>query len=197
MGAQLEQREFGSRGEWRAWLEANHGSAPGLWLVFRKKHTGRRGLSYDEAVEEAICFGWIDGLVKRLDDERYRQRLTPRSSRGATTWSESNLKRARRMIDAGLMTDAGRRLLGDALERYEAAGEVHRPPRADAVDLPAELRAMLEGDAAARAAFEALPPSHQRQHLGWVMDAKKTPTRARRMAEVVRVLASGSRLGLK
>lgn len=196
MSAQLEQREFGSRGEWRAWLEANHDTAPGLWLVFFKKHTGRQGLTYDEAVEEAICFGWIDGTVKRLDDERYMQKLTPRSGRG-TTWSESNLRRARRMIDAGLMTEAGRRRLGDALERFEATGEVHRPPRADASELPAPLRAMLEGDAAARAAFEALPPSHRRQHLGWVMEAKKAETRTRRMAEVVRVLASGSRLGLK
>ena len=90
------RRRFRSRGEWRAWLEKNHGTVDELWLVYFKKHTRKRTVTYDEAVEEALCFGWIDGKVQRLDEQRYMQRFTPRKPK--SIWSETNRQRVKKMI---------------------------------------------------------------------------------------------------
>lgn len=93
------------RAGWRAWLKKNYGNKKGIWLIFYKKHSGKPSIPYDDAVEEALCFGWIDSTVKKIDDERYAQRFTPRSKR--SRWSESNIRRANDMIDRGLMTEHG------------------------------------------------------------------------------------------
>jgi uncharacterized protein YdeI (YjbR/CyaY-like superfamily) len=186
-------RRFGDRDAWRAWLAANGAERDEQWVLFFKKHTGRQGLGYDEAVEEAICFGWIDGVVRSRDEQSYMQRFTPRRQGGS--WSESNLKRAGAMIDAGRMTPAGLERLGDALERYERNGIAHTAPRADT--LPDELQAMLRANARAWQGFERLPPSHRREYLGWVLEAKRDETRVRRVKELVAVLAAGKKLGMK
>ena len=198
-----EPRAFEGRGAWRRWLEKHHDSDEELWIVFYKKDDHRpsstvggarkQTFTYEDAVEEALCFGWVDGIVKRRDEETFMQRFSPRGRR--STWSESNLKRVRRLIDAGLMTDAGLAKLGGALEAYEERGECHRPPRTDAA--PEPLMALLRADAKAWAAFERLAPSHRREYLGWVTQAKKPETQLRRMNEVIRVLARGEKLGMK
>ena len=94
-----------SRAAWRNWLQKNHKARTEVWLVYYKKHTGKPTVTYDDAVEEALCFGWIDSTVRTIDDERYMQKFTPR--RPGSVWSETNIKRARRMIDQGLMTESG------------------------------------------------------------------------------------------
>lgn len=96
---------FGHRNEWRAWLEENHATAQELWLVIYKKHTGKVGVTYEEAVEEALCFGWIDGVMKRLDAEKYALRFSPRKK--GSVWSESNKRRVTKLIKQGRMTEAG------------------------------------------------------------------------------------------
>jgi uncharacterized protein YdeI (YjbR/CyaY-like superfamily) len=93
------------RRDWRAWLKSHHETEKEIWLVFHKKHTGKAGLTYDDAVEEAICFGWIDSIVKRRDEQTYVQRFTPRNPK--SNWSILNIDRAKKMIAAGLMTAAG------------------------------------------------------------------------------------------
>src|SRR5690242_16679191 len=98
--------KFSSRAQWRRWLQKHHDSEPEIWLEFVKAHTGRRTFSYAEAVEEAICFGWIDTTVRRIDDEHYTQRFTPRSN--DRNWSKINIERFDRMEREGKMTDAGR-----------------------------------------------------------------------------------------
>jgi uncharacterized protein YdeI (YjbR/CyaY-like superfamily) len=188
-----EPRTFKNRSVWREWLSKNHERRDEQWVVFFKKHTGKRGLTYDEAVEEAICFGWIDGMLRRRDEDTFEQRYTPRRVGG--TWSESNLKRARKMIDAGAMTDSGLAMLGDALEKYEADGTVHRAPREDV--LSEELMAVLKESTRAWENFEKLAPSHRRAYLGWVSDAKREATRLRRMRELAQTLATGKKLGMK
>lgn len=96
---------FPTRAEWRAWLAANHATAPEIWFTFYKKHTKQPTLSYNDSVEEALCFGWIDGIEKSLDADRYALRFTPRKPK--SNWSESNKQRVRRLIADGLMTPAG------------------------------------------------------------------------------------------
>src|ERR1044072_1059586 len=99
------------RRAWRAWLEENHARETEVWLVYYKKHTGRPRIPYDDAVEEALCFGWIDSTVRRLDEERFLQKFTPRKLK--SNWCESNVKRARRLIAEGLMTKAGFDAIGE------------------------------------------------------------------------------------
>jgi uncharacterized protein YdeI (YjbR/CyaY-like superfamily) len=179
--------------EWRRWLRAHHRQPAAVWLVFLQKHTGERRFSYAEALEEALCYGWIDGIVKKLDDRRYQQRFSPR--RPGSNWSEVNLKHVRRLIDEGRMQLPGLEKLGDVLLHYERGAIFHRAPRFDTA--PEELLALLEANPKARETFRALPPSHRRRYLGWVLSAKREATRRRRMTEVVDLLARGERLGMK
>jgi uncharacterized protein YdeI (YjbR/CyaY-like superfamily) len=108
------QRQFTprSRSAWRSWLRRNHANVEEVWVVFYKKGTGQPTISYNDAVEEALCFGWIDGIKKRVDDARYMHRFTPRKPN--SVWSESNKERVARLIEAGLMTSAGQRMIDHA-----------------------------------------------------------------------------------
>ena len=171
------------RAAWRAWLAANGQAEREIWLIFYKKHTGTPCVSYDEAVEEALCFGWIDGLMKRLDDDRYAQRFTPRKP--GSSWSESNKVRVRKMIAEGRMAPAGLATVTFPLDPAEDAPA----PRAEPV-LSADLLARLQADEVAWASFNRLPPSHRRQYAGWIMDAAKPETRLRRLAEAIAKFAA-------
>ena len=181
------------RADWRRWLQANGRREKEVWLVFHKRHTSRKRLEYDDAVEEAICFGWIDSLLKRLDDERYAQKFTPRRPGGR--WSDLNIARAKKMIAAGLMTPAGSSFITPAL-----LGRGPRPGPTQAAALrpvPRYILAALAGDEKARAFFTSLAPSYRHQYVGWVDSAKKEETRQRRLAEMLALLRSGQKLGMK
>src|SRR5262245_26338719 len=120
---------FPDRSGWRAWLAEHHDRAREVWLIFYKRHTGRPTVSSDAAVEEALCYGWIDSIVKRVDDRRYIQKFSPR--RDAGKWSASNLERFSRMVEAGLMTEAGRAKMAPALEpRVPRAAKARAAARA-------------------------------------------------------------------
>ena len=150
------------------------GPQPSLWLVIYKKHTGTPCVSYDEAVEEALCFGWIDGQIKRLDDNRYAQRFSPRKP--GSNWSESNKVRVRRLIAEGQMTPAGLATVTLPLDPTEDAPM----PQAESA-LSEHLLARLQVDPAAWASSSLLPPSHRRQYAGWIMGAARRETRQRRL----------------
>jgi uncharacterized protein YdeI (YjbR/CyaY-like superfamily) len=177
---------FADPAAWRAWLESHHDEATELWLGFWKKHTGHDGLTYPEAVEQALCFGWIDGVLNKIDDRRHRIRFTPR--RPGSSWSRVNVERVARLEQQGLMTAAGR-----------AAHEVGRTdPRVqysydlgEEVELDPRYVAQLAASPTARAFFEAQPPSSRRAALRWVMSAKQESTRDRRMAELIADSAAG------
>jgi uncharacterized protein YdeI (YjbR/CyaY-like superfamily) len=190
MTAPEPRSHFTSAAGFRAWLSAHHADAPRLWLVFHKKHTATEQLTYGEALDEALCFGWIDSLVRRIDDDAFARLFTPR--RDTARWSAVNLAHARRLIDAGRMTDAGRAKLGVSLDPAKAAPRASRPEA-----LPPELEVDLRRDAAAWEAFQGLPPSCRREYVGWISSAKKPETRARRLDEAKGRLARGERLGLK
>jgi uncharacterized protein YdeI (YjbR/CyaY-like superfamily) len=184
--------ELASRAELHRWLAANHAVASVLWVVFYKKHTGREWLAYEDAVEEALCWGWIDSLAQRLDDDRYRQKLTPR--RPGSRWSAINKRRIATLAARGLLQPAGRAVV-DAARRD---GSWDRAPDAErSFALPPELAALLDADPALRAAFDRLAPSRRRQYVLWVASAKRTETRARRAAQARPTILAGHPLGSK
>lgn len=188
----LKQLSLSARSDWRKWLIRYHESSPGVWLIFWKKHTGRPCIAYEAAVEEALCFGWIDSLVKRLDENRYRRKFTPRSP--TSTWSASNRKRVRKLAREGFMTPAGAALVAAAKSsgRWDLGSASERSP-----ELPNELQLVLAENAEARAFLEGMPPSHRRRYLGWVAAAKRPETRERRAREALALLVRGEYLGMK
>jgi uncharacterized protein YdeI (YjbR/CyaY-like superfamily) len=177
------------RAAWRAWLEEHHSSRAVVWLLLGKKAMEQPGVAYDEAVEEALCWGWIDGLTKRWDEQRYAVRFTPRKPR--SVWSESNVARVERLIAEGRMTPAGMALVDEAkrLGTWDQAAS----GRLDTT--PADLLAALRAVPTALAQWDAWATTPRRQYTYWVLDAKREETRARRVAEVVRRCAAGLKPG--
>jgi uncharacterized protein YdeI (YjbR/CyaY-like superfamily) len=170
-----------TRAAWRAWLSRNHAIAKEVWLVYLKKHTGKPRLTYPEAVEEALCFGWIDTTVNRLDEDQYTQRFTPRTN--TRNWSKLNLERFERMVAQGRMTKAGR--------TKRPAGV--RPPkkRLQTGDpVPGFIEKVLASRPAARKKFLALAPSYRRDYVRWITEAKRPETRERRLKEALRRLGA-------
>jgi uncharacterized protein YdeI (YjbR/CyaY-like superfamily) len=175
-----------TRAKWRAWLSKHHASSLGIWLVFHKKHTGVASVPYDDAVREALCFGWVDSLVKRLDDDRYLQKFTPRK-RGSA-WSDSNRKRWAELKAEGLLAAAG--LAAAPTDKGYA-------PKPVVPEMPGYFEAALQTSARARAFFTTLPRRERRNFVVWVHMAKRPETREKRLRESVRLLAAGKKLGLK
>ena len=180
-----------SRSSWRRWLSSNHDRVGAVWVVFYKNHAGKPTLSYSDAVEEALCFGWIDGMKKRIDDERYMHRFTPRKP--GSTWSETNRKRVERLRASGAMTSAGQRLVDEAKRRRTWNW---RPDAARSEMAPA-FAAALEADPDARAFWNTLTTAQQGRFITWIGIAKRDSTRDRRIAESLELLRRGERLGMR
>jgi uncharacterized protein YdeI (YjbR/CyaY-like superfamily) len=189
MKANIPLLDVRTRREWREWLERHHASSAGVWLVFHKQHTGVECVDYDESVREALCFGWIDSLVKRLDEDRFARKFTPRKPGSA--WSASNLRRWAELEAAGELAPAGLAASPNGAPRATA------PTRADLEELPDYIGAALRRNRKAWSFFQELPPGERRRFVGWIDTAKKPETKARRMGEAVALLAQRRRLGLK
>ncbi|MEN8223402.1 MAG: YdeI/OmpD-associated family protein [Acidobacteriota bacterium] len=180
------------RAEWREWLKNNHSASTVIWLIYFKKHTGKPRVPYDDAVEEALCYGWIDSTVRRIDEERYCQKFTPR--RDKSIWSDLNKKRVAKLIRSGLMTEAGRIKVDNA----KKSGAWDKKPEAKITEIDRSvLMKALENDKAARTTFDSLPPSQKKLYLAWVGTAKREETRERRLKEAIATLRSGKKLGMK
>jgi uncharacterized protein YdeI (YjbR/CyaY-like superfamily) len=185
-GDDLHVELFPSQASWEAWLEQHHASAPGVWVKFAKKGSGVESVSYGEAVESALCFGWIDGQMKSLDERFYLQRFTPRRRR--SSWSKVNVEKATALIEAGRMRPAG---LAE-VERAKADGRwdaAYEPP--SKITVPEDLERALDANPTARAAFAALDSQNRYLILYRVHGAKRPETRARRIAQFVEQLAEG------
>lgn len=180
------------REEWRSWLEKNHSTEKEIWLIYYKKHTGRPRIPYDDAVEEALCFGWIDSTVKRIDGEKYCQRFTPRRKKSG--WSKLNKARVKELIKNGKMDDAGFVKI-EAAKRNGMWDRVTEPVIVDAI--PASLERALSDNKKAKEFFCGLSPSCQKQYAGWIASAKREETREKRIAEAVRLLNNSQKLGMK
>lgn len=181
-----------SRKAWRSWLKRNHAKAELIWLVFFKKSTGLSGLEYRDSVEEALCFGWIDGLKKRIDEQRYAYRFTPRKAK--SKWSPLNIKLATKMIEEGQMTPAGLAAFKQRVEYDEAFLKVRS---AEEVHLPPEIEKAMKANKKAWAFFNTLAPGYRKQYVGWLVTAKKPETRQRRLKEAIKLLAANKKLGMK
>lgn len=178
--------------DWRKWLKQNHRGGDEIWLVFYKKGTGKQTLDYGSALDEALCFGWIDSLIKKIDDTKYARKFTPRNE--VSKWSESNKKRVARLIKDGRMTKAGLAVVKAA----KANGCWDKPDRPPAVtEVPSEFLAALKQNKAARENFNQLAPSHQKQYTMWIATAKRPETREKRIKEAIVLLEKGQKLGLK
>jgi uncharacterized protein YdeI (YjbR/CyaY-like superfamily) len=186
MTPELMTLEVRTRRQWRAWLTKHHASSPGVWLVFYKAHTGVKAIAYEDTVREALCFGWVDSLVKRLDDDRYAVKITPR--RRASKWSDLNRTRWTELKAAGLLTAAG----------LAAAPTAHRyAPRPRVPVLPIYIATALKGTPQAWEFFRELAPSDRRDFVVWIHTAKRDETRATRIRESIALLVAGKKLGLK
>jgi uncharacterized protein YdeI (YjbR/CyaY-like superfamily) len=170
-----------TREEWRAWLRANHTRGEGVWFVGYKRATGLPRVAYEAAVEEALCFGWIDGQANTVDDARSMQWFAPRKK--GSGWSAVNKGRIARLLAEGRMEPAG-------LAKLEAAkldGSWTSLDAVEALEVPEDLQAALAGYADARRRFDAFPPSARKMILGWIAAAKKQETRAKRIEETARL----------
>jgi uncharacterized protein YdeI (YjbR/CyaY-like superfamily) len=181
------QLQVESRAQWRAWLAEHAADTPGIWLITYKKSSGGPYVSYDDVVEEALCFGWVDSKGLGLDAERSQLLMTPRKA--GSGWSRPNQQRIAKLTEAGLMTPAGNAVV----ERAKADGSWTALDDAWNLIEPGELRAALDADGEARRQWNAFPPSAKRAILEWIGAAKRPATREKRIAETARLAAKGER----
>jgi uncharacterized protein YdeI (YjbR/CyaY-like superfamily) len=176
-----------TRPHWRKWLAAHHGSESEIWLVFHKRDSGVASLAYEDAVEEALCYGWIDSVIRRIDGARYARKFTPR--RADSKWSSANRRRYADLAAHG-------RLAAPGLNRAPTtrSGDAPRPSVAQ---LPSYIEKALRTDPRAWRTFEHLAASHRRAYIAWIDSAKREETKQRRLREALRLLAAGEKLGLK
>ena len=167
------------RAAWRTWLATNHSTSPGIWLVFDKKSSRADRLAYVDAVEEALCYGWIDSTVRTLDDARYVQLMTPRKPK--STWARTNKARVERLIAAGLMAEAGLA----SIERAKANGSWESLDGVESLVVPDDLEKALRTRPGASKNFAAFAPSARKGYLHWISRAVRAETRAQRIAHVV------------
>jgi len=186
MTTELMTLEVRNRQQWRTWLGKHHASSPGVWLVFHKDHTGVKSIPYEDTVREALCFGWIDSLIKRLDDDRYALKFTPRKP--ASKWSALNRRRWAELEAGGLLASAG---------VAAAPTENSYAPRPKIPELPAYIAKALKTNSKAWAFFQELPRRERRNFVVWIYLAKRPETRAKRIRESIALLAARKRLGLK
>ena len=183
-------RFFDSTAEFRAWLADNHAAAPFQWVGFYKKAAGPRGLSYDEAVLEALCFGWIDGQTNRVDDLRITIRFSPR--RPDSNWSELNIRRVKELRRAGRLHSPGLRAFEARREAEPGAYTYETRP----ADLPSELEEVFRAEPAAWEFWRQQTPSYRKSMTWWVVSAKRDDTRERRLAVLIDEHAAGRRIDL-
>jgi uncharacterized protein YdeI (YjbR/CyaY-like superfamily) len=178
---------FRSAAQFRRWLDKHHGSAAEVWVGLYKKASGKGGISYPEAVDQALCYGWIDGVRKRVDDDSYMQRFSPR--RAASIWSAVNIKRVGELTRLGMMHASGAAVFKKRDRARAGLYSFENRPEALAPALERRFRA----NAKAWAFFEAQPPGYRRVMIFWIMSARQEPTRERRLALLIEASQEGRR----
>lgn len=194
-GGFVKELRVTSREEWRRWLADHHADAAGIWLVYAKKGTGEPTVSYEESVLEALCFGWVDGLVRSIDETWYKRRFTPRNPK--SHWSPSNKRRVAELQKEGRMTPAGRALVEAAKENGWWDRPTDAVRTASLTEPTSEFRKALDAHPESRAGFEGLTPGRQRAYIRWIAAAKREETRSRRIRESLALLEKGKELGMK
>jgi uncharacterized protein YdeI (YjbR/CyaY-like superfamily) len=188
----MKQLYVVDKDQWRKWLSRHHAVEAGIWLIFYKKGTSKPTIAYEDAIEEALCFGWIDSIIKKIDEEKYVRKFTPRKD--DSKWSALNKKRAGKMMKLGRMAPAG-------LAKIEAAkktGVWNQDARPQIpADVPSEFAKALAHSKKAKENFEKLAPTYRRHYIGWIAAAKRPETQKARIAESIALLKKGEKLGMK
>lgn len=191
----LDQIHFINRLAFRSWLEKNHLTSPGIWMMFFKTQKSVGSISYKEALEEALCFGWIDSIVKKIDDARYLRKFTPRTN--TSNWSEVNKKLVLTLIEKGQMTEAGLMKINS----YRQTGQVNWSFRQQEEnvnpEVPGFILSALAENEPALTNFKNLAPSYQQRYIRWISQAKRDDTLRRRLRESIDLLKKNIKLGLK
>jgi len=183
---------FETNKDFRKWLVKNHDRSEGFWMVFYKKHTNTKCIEYQEALEEALCFGWIDSIVKRVDSEKYIRRFTPR--RNTKNWSDYNKRKVLSLIKNGKMTQIG-------LDKIDKSVDLHSNSEKEKAKLSDEIPKLIETEFAnnepALQNFRKLAPSHKKQYINWISSAKRQSTIEKRLKEAVKLLQKNIKMELK
>jgi uncharacterized protein YdeI (YjbR/CyaY-like superfamily) len=182
----MEPTFFATPADFRAWLERHHESHSELIVGFHKRGSGRPSITWPEAVDQALCFGWIDGVRRRIDDASYSIRFTPR--KGRSTWSAVNIRRMKELVEEGLVAPAG---LAAFERRADDRSAIYSYEQRKAARLEPDQERRLRADERALVFFEAQPPSYRRAAIHWVTSAKKPETRERRLAQLIECAAAG------
>ena len=195
---ELEHVYFESRESFRSWLLKNHDVSRGVWIIFYKKHTNTDCINYNEALEEALCFGWIDSIIKKIDDDRYVRKFTPRTD--ISKWSELNKKTVTTLISKGRMTEAGL----NKINVYVNTGKVDwdstgakKEKKLREFDIPDFIMKELSENEPALTNFNNLAPTYRRMYILWITNAKREETILGRLKESVLLLKENKKLGLK
>jgi len=177
---------------WHAWLQENHHLSKGVWLVFYKKESGKPTMTYEESVEEALCYGWVDSIIRKIDEESHVRKFTPRKD--GSKWSDLNKKRVGKLIREERMTAAGMA----KIEIAKQNGQWDKPdqPRIQ-FEMPAEFQAALDQNSIAQEVFNTLIKTDQKQYITWIATAKRPETREKRIKEAIELLEKGQKLGLR
>ena len=185
-----KQIHIKTRAAWRKWLKDNHASCPGIWFVFYKQQTGKKTISYNDSVEEALCYGWIDSVIRKIDEEKYMQKFTPRTNN--CKWSPTNIKRVEKLIKEKKMTKIG-------LAKYKPVIQKDKPviSKINPGVIPPIILNRLKKHPKALECFKNLAPSYRKFYIGWITSAKKEETQIKRLCEAISLLEQNKKLGLK
>lgn len=193
----LPEIYFPDESSFRKWLTKNNETSTGIWMLFYKSHTGKKCIDYQEALEEALCYGWIDSIIKKIDEDKYARKFTPRTD--TLKWSEINKRKAEELIKNGKMTEFGLR----KIDSYNKTGkvkwgkEVKNNDIIKTAEVPAFIINALEINEPALNNFNRMAPSYRRRFILWIMSAKREETRMIRLNESIGLLRENKKLGLK
>ena len=189
----MKMLELTTREDWREWLAENHDRESEVWLIYYKQATGRPSIPYGASVEEALCFGWVDSLIKRIDDQKYARKFTPRKDESA--WSAVNKQRVEKMMREKRMTAYGLRKV-EIAKRLGHWDDPVKKPKID-LEMTEAFAEALNNNPQAEKHFNALAPTYQKQYLTWIAVAKRPQTKRKRIEESIQLLSEGKKLGLR
>jgi uncharacterized protein YdeI (YjbR/CyaY-like superfamily) len=194
---ELENIYFRNKEEFRNWLEENHDTNPGIWVIFYKKHINIDCIKYNELLEEVLCFGWIDSLIKKIDDDKYARKITPRTN--TQKWSELNKKKVIELIKEGKMTQAGLHKIDNYLKTGKVDWPVNKSGKKELKenDIPDFIIEELAKNEPALINFNKLATTYKRHYILWITNARKEETILNRLKESIGLLKENKKLGLK
>lgn len=194
---ELEYIHFRNKEEFRNWLQKYHDTSPGIWMLFYKKHFNIDCIKYNEALEEALCFGWIDSIIKKIDDDKYARKITPRTD--TKKWSELNKKKVIELIKKGKMTQAGLRKIDDYLKTGTVDWVINKSEKKEIkeIDIPDFIIEEIAKNQPALINFNNLAPTFKRHYILWITNARKEETIRNRLKESIILLKENKKLGLK